>query len=168
MFDAPPGMARLSHVLAFMLLGACQRVPRGDGDSASDGSISDEHDYGFPTPDDVITWFQRKGALEDLVDRRDAIVAKAQAIDAALAAAIVPAMDNEDPGDSIGLPGEAVQDAWESMTDDEREEVLDPREMQLHRRQGERAFFGECHGCASSPGSVGRPRAGRSVCRAWR
>lgn len=91
---------------------------------ADDGSITDEHDYGSFSPDDLVTWVQRRIKFNDLVDKRDTLVADAAAVDAELTAAVAEAMDNTDPAEGIALPGQEVQDEWAGMTDAERQEVL--------------------------------------------
>ena len=103
---------------------------------ADDGSITDEHDYGFPTPDDIVTYIRRRNTLEALVDRRDEIVRRAAEVDATLRAAAEQATDNEDPDDGIGLPSQEVKDEWAAMTDAEREEVLRNMAVELAERYG--------------------------------
>lgn len=103
---------------------------------ADDGSISDEHEYGFPTPDDIVTFFQRRAILDALVDKRDQILAWAAQVDADLSAAAATATENEDPGEEIGLPDQEVQDAWADLSDAEREEVLRNMAAELAERYG--------------------------------
>lgn len=103
---------------------------------ADDGSISDEHDYGGLSFDDVPTYFRRRGLLADLVAKRDSILAHAAEVDAALAAAAGTAMKNLDPADEIALPSQEIQDTWEGMTDEERETVILNMAAELAKRYG--------------------------------
>lgn len=103
---------------------------------ADDGSISDEHDYGFPTPDDLVKWLARRGQLDALVDERDKIMALAVRTDGDLMSAMTQAVDNDDPGDDIGLPSQEVQDEWATLTDDERREILENMAADLAEKYG--------------------------------